>query len=164
MLRLYCSLAIGAMLFATLGCGGGPGGEAPVPVTGKVLYKGKPVEGALVTFHSKSEGRPANGRTDANGAFALMTYKTADGAIPGDYIVTVTKPKESESDDMDVGEDEYGEDYGKMMDAAGEAGDGGATAAEETTLPAKYADVQKTPLALTVTKDPPNEFEIVLED
>ena len=97
MLRVYCSLFVGAVLAVTAGCGGSSLGT-PVPVTGKIIYQGQPVEGAQVTFHAKAdtgeEGavrRSANGRTAADGTFSLTTFKTGDGALPGDYVITVSK-------------------------------------------------------------------------
>jgi hypothetical protein len=60
-------------------------------VKGSVTLDGKTLVGALVTFVPKdpSAGRPAYGRTDANGQFQLSTFRTDDGALPGDYKVTV---------------------------------------------------------------------------
>lgn len=67
------------------------GSEATV--RGQVLYQGRPVEGAVVTFHPKS-GDPLahrpSGLTDADGRFTLMTG-TSPGAPPGEYVVTVNR-------------------------------------------------------------------------
>jgi len=65
-------------------------------VTGVVLYKGTPVEGASVTLvPSDSEGRSAGGTTDAEGKFEVKTYISPKhqpkGAVPGDYTITVSK-------------------------------------------------------------------------
>lgn len=66
------------------------------PVTGVVMYKGAPVEGASVTLvPSDSEGRSAGATTDAEGKFAVKTYlgpkHQPHGALPGDYTITVSK-------------------------------------------------------------------------
>jgi hypothetical protein len=75
-------------------------GETPIeritvfPVKGQVLLNGKPVKGALVTFHPISSALPKNitptGHTDENGDFAITTYEKEDGAPAGDYGVTIT--------------------------------------------------------------------------
>ena len=59
------------------------------PVTGKVLHKGQPLSGALVSFHPDGrQGDAAVGLTKADGTFELMTGDVA-GAQPGSYTVTV---------------------------------------------------------------------------
>jgi hypothetical protein len=64
-----------------------------------VLYEGKPVEGAVVTFHPKGGDdvkslRPS-GLTDKEGKFTLSTG-SKPGAPAGEYVVTVNwhKPVE----------------------------------------------------------------------
>jgi hypothetical protein len=61
------------------------------PVQGKVLYKDKPIAGALVTFHPKGDNniktiRPV-GLTKEDGTFTLTTGSD-EGALPGEYVVT----------------------------------------------------------------------------
>jgi len=62
------------------------------PVSGKVLLKGQPLKGAVVTLHPK--GPPdikaliPSGITGEDGTFTLSTGKEA-GAAPGDYVATV---------------------------------------------------------------------------
>ncbi len=61
------------------------------PVHGRVLYRGKPLPGAFVIFHSleeESHPRPL-GYAEADGSFTLTTYQNGDGAPAGDYAVTV---------------------------------------------------------------------------
>src|SRR5262245_60707077 len=67
-------------------------------ISGTVLYKGQPVDGATVTFLPKSEeptAKAAHGKSDSRGHFTLTTYFSPDdqpaGAMPGDYAVTITK-------------------------------------------------------------------------
>ncbi len=75
------------------GCGGATSDRpATYAVTGVVTLDGKPVEGATVTFNPESrDGTAAFGRTGADGTYQLTTFEASDGALPGDYIVTVTK-------------------------------------------------------------------------
>lgn len=87
--RMSAWLMLTALIFSLAGCGGSP----YVPVTGNVTLDGKAVEGAAVLFIPVAEHHlPATGKTDANGKFTLKT-NSADGAMPGDYIVTVTAVK-----------------------------------------------------------------------
>ena len=60
-------------------------------VRGKVLYDGKPIKNAVVTFHPKSGDNTAmrpTGNTDENGVFTLGT-QNATGAPAGEYRVTI---------------------------------------------------------------------------
>jgi len=58
---------------------------------GIVTWKGEPVEGAMVGFSPKGQGRSAFGITDANGKFKATTLNADDGIMPGEYDVTVEK-------------------------------------------------------------------------
>ena len=63
------------------------------PVEGVVLFAGRPVAEARVTFHPRFEA-PAWSHlplayTDEAGKFRLSTNTQADGAPPGDYEITV---------------------------------------------------------------------------
>ena len=92
------------LLLATAcsGCGQTPRETATVfPVAGRFTINGKPASGALVSFiplTAPAEGRraiPSQARADANGAFKLTTFLTADGAPEGDYKVTLYWPAPS---------------------------------------------------------------------
>ncbi len=92
MFRILGYLVLGLGVAGGLtGCGGRGGGPATVPATGMVLFQGKPVEGAHVTFSPQAAGgHAAFARTDAEGRFTLMTIG-GSGAVPGAYGVTVAK-------------------------------------------------------------------------
>ena len=64
-----------------------------VPAGGTVTYNGIPVQGASVSFTpvAVKNGRAAIGSTNSDGRFALTTLNHDDGAIPGQYKVTVIK-------------------------------------------------------------------------
>jgi hypothetical protein len=92
-----------ALLVATglVGCGG-PVKPAVAPVAGKVVTKGgKDCDGALVVFHASAPGQATAakpvGTTGADGSFALTSFETNDGAIPGDYGVTIVWPASTKS-------------------------------------------------------------------
>ena len=161
MLRVFSLFAL-VLFSATLGCGEGSTGDSPVPVSGKITYKGKPVDGAQVTFLAvaASGGRSASGQTTADGTFTLTTNKTGDGAVPGEYVVTVAKTESSgKTTEIDAAAGEYGADYEAMMNAATE----GTAAPQDSRLPAKYADAGNSGIKRTVVKDSTNEFDIDLE-
>lgn len=85
-----------AILFTVLlsfGCSGRPKIDGLVVAEGQVLYDDKPLPWANVIVAPKvsgGESRSAMGMTDANGKFKLRTLGR-DGALPGEYTVTVSK-------------------------------------------------------------------------
>jgi len=107
-------LLVRAALLLALAGGTIPGcNKSPVklfPVTGKVLFKDQPAEGAQVVFHPAAEtdssADPATkpktpfGTVQADGTFKLYTDPYGDGAPAGDYVVMITwygaSPRNSE--------------------------------------------------------------------
>jgi len=94
------SLVCMMSLWVLPGCGGAnrPANRPETVLTsGTVMYQGKPVAGATVTFVAESPAsqstpaRGAVGRTDESGQFKLTTFDPGDGVIPGNYRVTVAK-------------------------------------------------------------------------
>jgi hypothetical protein len=68
--------------------------HAVQPVEGQVIWKGKPLADATVTFHPNGwkvdPGTAApRAQTGDDGHFHLTTYETGDGAPEGKYTVTV---------------------------------------------------------------------------
>jgi len=90
-LAVMCLIAVWGCVSAS-GCGGGRGRE-PVPAKGVLTWDdGTPVAKAAVVFVPKDKGgKRASGPTKDDGSFELSTLKAGDGALPGDYIVLVTK-------------------------------------------------------------------------
>jgi len=131
-------------LLLLAGCSGGHGTAV---VSGTVLYKSQPVEGATVNFLPKGEGpnaKPAHGKTDSSGRFTLTTYfgptEQPAGALPGDYIVTITKIDEPQGT------------YDPHKDPP-----------LKNHLPLKYSTPQQTPLTATI-KPGANRPEFKLDD
>lgn len=60
-----------------------------VPVSGQVLYNGKPLEFGTVMLQPE-RGQPAVGAIQPGGAFSLTTYKDGDGAVVGKHRVRIT--------------------------------------------------------------------------
>jgi len=64
--------------------------DQPIPIKGTVMLDGKPVAGAAVRFTpGQGGGRPAFGATQEDGSYRLTTVQPEDGALPGEYIVTI---------------------------------------------------------------------------
>lgn len=84
------------MMVVLAGCGGSgdkwtDARPETYPVSGTVLYNDEPVEGATVIFSPVGHENGAVGLTAANGEFQLRTFEPNDGAVAGDYKVTIRK-------------------------------------------------------------------------
>jgi HEAT repeat protein len=80
---LFFALAVGLA-----GC---RGQGKPVKVEGSLTLDGKPFSGATITFvPAEGSGRSASGLSEQDGSFRLTTFKPDDGALPGEYKITVT--------------------------------------------------------------------------
>jgi hypothetical protein len=114
----------------------------------------------MVTFTNKKGGRSATGKTEADGSFKLSSINTNDGAVPGEFLVTISKQeaKGGGSANVDISKG-YGENYGKMM---GAAGSGNMSKVLTETIPAKYADPTQSGLAKSVVKGEENNFNFDL--
>lgn len=146
--RFVASFAV-LLVAAVAGCGRG-GSQRDVktyPVSGKVTYNGTPVADATVTFVG-SEGHSAVGKTDADGVYHLMTFQPGDGAVPGEYQVTVVKreqtgPPPSEESDED---------------------DEAIVPPPKSLLPEKYASRDTSGLKATVKKGSNTNVDFALTD
>jgi hypothetical protein len=162
MLRFQKRVVVGfgglaVMLFA--GCGGDE--LELVPVVGKIMFQGKPVEKAEIAFirdstagATKGPAPAAIGRTDENGAFTLITG-SKEGAVPGSYKVTVQKSSRVYMKFPDPLPAEYTDqvDYMRKNNMIA-----------YPLLPLQYADMNRTPLKYEVNADAEqNSFEIALE-
>ncbi|MDZ4821608.1 MAG: hypothetical protein SGJ20_21820 [Planctomycetota bacterium] len=78
------------VLISVVGCG--DSGPELFPVQGKVTLDGKPLADAGVMFMPTDKGPSANGTTDSDGHFELMTVNRA-GAIRGTHPVVIAKRK-----------------------------------------------------------------------
>src|SRR5438876_2881402 len=90
-LRIYVIFGFAAL--GACGCGSGP---KTYKVDGVVTLDGKPLAGATVAFMPQAQdGHLARGLTDQDGKFQLSTFGTNDGAVRGEYKVTVIKEEGS---------------------------------------------------------------------
>jgi hypothetical protein len=89
-----CSLAllVGSALLCVLGCSSDDGLGTRYTVSGTVTYKGEPVPKAdisFVPFGKDAAKQGASGQIE-NGSYSLSTLSPGDGALPGEYKVTVS--------------------------------------------------------------------------
>jgi hypothetical protein len=147
-------IALVCLLGFLVGCGGGGGDRwsqdrpATVPAGGTVLYNQKPVEGASVTFIPQGHDHGAVGRTDASGRFQLQTFAPNDGAVPGEFKVTVRKVEVAGAGEEDA--PEFDEDTRK-----GE---------EQFLVPEKYAAAESTDLTVTIPDGGNRDITLELTD
>jgi hypothetical protein len=115
-----------------------------VPVTGVVSHNGSPVEGANVIFQPVGHNYAAIGQTDATGTFTLTAFEPNDGAVPGEYKVSVTKSEVT-------------------VTGGGGSDDSATTMKEKMLLPIKYARADSSGLAASVKTGTENKLEFKLE-
>jgi len=158
--RQSCVVGLGCLaLTALAGCGGEE--LELVPVAGKVMFKGKPVDKAEIAFirdsstaSAKGPAPAAIGRTDENGVFTLITGDL-EGAVPGNYKVTVQKSSRAYMNFPNPLPAEYTDqvDYMRRNNMLA-----------YPLLPLAYADMSASPLQYEVKNDSEgNNFEIALE-
>jgi hypothetical protein len=91
--RLRAGLHLPLALLLTAGVlisGCGTAQEPVFPVSGQILWSGKPLAEAVVVLHPEDgKRRSLTARTDASGRFQLTTHQPGDGAPAGTYLVTV---------------------------------------------------------------------------
>ena len=137
-LRFAATIVLILGLSIVVGCGDGR--PARIPVSGTVTYRGKPLDGANVTFVPKGS-RPASGQTDAQGRFTLQTFSSGDGVVAGDHVVCIVKS-------VPDPKDKKKSPYPKMI----------------SVTPARYATPVQSPLKAAVAAKGPNDFRFELDD
>lgn len=161
-IRMQWMFAI--ILFGACGCGGGGAGRPDlVPVTGTVMYNGKPIAGASVSFWKEGAPRPAAGITDSDGKFSLSMFDPNDGAMVGENVITVSKAAAvapTSSDDMSA----MLNDPTKRTMMMEKQNDKNKTKEDvKPEVPVKYGDRKTTPLKETVAASG-NEFLLQLAE
>ncbi|MBY0527685.1 MAG: hypothetical protein K2R98_30080 [Gemmataceae bacterium] len=136
---LRCGLTVSALTLLALGCGGSKGG-ALAPVTGKVNYRGKPLQTGTIVFSPDavrgSSGTLSVAEIQPDGSYRLKSGD-AVGAAPGCYRVTVAA----------------------VEDTAGAAG----RAMPRSMIPAKYQDPEISGLSCEVKGGRDNTINFNLE-
>jgi len=86
-----------------VGCGGENSRLKTHPVEGFVQFEGRPLPNAFIVLHPKgladAKVLPAHAKTDTSGKFKASTYDANDGAIAGEYSVTVEYQELVRTDD-----------------------------------------------------------------
>lgn len=147
------ALSCAALVFA--GCGKPKDDGLPprVRASARITYQGRPVSGAHVTFApNERTGKPAFGSTNHRGVAKLATFEIKDGAIAGEYTVTVSKM--------------CAEDDGPASGNPGvPSGLGRQTSARVINLlPSKYQSRKTSDLAAKVVSGEKNDFKFELKD
>lgn len=143
-------------LIGICGCFGGSSSRPKlIPVSGSVKVKGVPAPNITVTFFAVgSAPRNPTGTTDAEGNFKLTSYDTDDGAVAGDYVVTLAATKATASKKP---EEMTAQDMIDMSKA-------GKTTHDEGTIPLKYADPKTSELKRSVVAGDSNVFNFDIKD
>jgi hypothetical protein len=108
--RKYLLAALLGGLVLSLAACGRSDSKPVYPVTGTVLCKAKPAEGAQVVFIPLDNAEPKmpqpGGQVRKNGSFRLSTFRSYDGAPAGRYAVTIVYPSpEQKVNDENMGPD-----------------------------------------------------------
>ncbi|MEZ6062551.1 MAG: carboxypeptidase-like regulatory domain-containing protein [Planctomycetaceae bacterium] len=164
--RVLLPAIVGLALLPIVGCGGANDRLETSPVSGTVTVDGAPVAGASVNFHpvSETKSREAYGITNDQGEFSLTTYDDGDGAVPGTYLISITKREVKKGLDPSTltpsGPDNPGSaEYAKMM-----IGNNRESAFEDTgAVPAQYQDKESSGLKRTVDAGGGNVFNFELK-
>jgi hypothetical protein len=87
-------LALALVGLVPVACG--PTGPEMASISGKVTYNGKPVPKGTITFIPVVQGgRNAVGVIGPDGSYSIQTEKPGDGALLGDYNVTISAHDEA---------------------------------------------------------------------
>ena len=161
-----CGVLAAAMLVLGPGCSGRP---KAVPTRGVVTLDGEPVAGVTVTFNPVAGGTEASGLTIADGSFRLTTYTVDDGALPGDYKITVARhkavdpghQKQATMEDMKAFQMKAMKGVNKkMMKSTSRERAEPAKTPEGPEVPPEYGDLSKTTLKAHVPLDSPLRLDL----
>lgn len=147
--RFLSSCALTLLLLA--GCGGP---EDPwkakrpktTAVTGRITYKGNPLDEAVVTFYAYSGNVTSYGRTDPQGQFKLTTFEPDDGATIGPHKVAIQK-----FENLPIPEDPES------------APRPGPKVEPRSLIPERYGNMKTSTLTADVSEGGPNEFVFELK-
>lgn len=89
----YLAILLSAVFVSVAGCSDGEEEVDTVSVSGKVTWKGEPLENVAVNFYSKEHDFLATGVTGSDGSFTLY-----QGAAPGENKVWIEKNTQNDAD------------------------------------------------------------------
>jgi hypothetical protein len=153
-----CAALVAVGLCMLAGCGDDTGLGKRYPVHGTVTYKDSPVTAGRVSFipvdPKSGSQRPAAGEI-SNGSYTLTTAVDGDGALPGEYFVTIASKLVDDS---------------KVKETIAKHGGGGrqqdvakAAAIAKDLIPGKYQLPETSKLKATV-KESSNKLDFPLTD
>jgi len=152
------ALSISALV-VVLGCGDESGLSTRYKVNGKVTLKGAPISKGTINFVPSKppvpEGRAASGEIK-DGSYSLSTAGKEDGALPGEYTVTIV------SLDLDMSSAASSKEEGGMVHQ-GDPAYQKATKSAKSLVPTKYNIAETSGLKATVTSGA-NKFDFDLKD
>jgi hypothetical protein len=92
--RRWTRCLAGAILLVTIaGCA--RSNPHCIAVSGQVTYQGKQVKAGMIAFTRLEQAaggglvRPATADLQADGSYAMTTFREGDGALPGEYAVSI---------------------------------------------------------------------------
>jgi len=137
------------LLLPLAGCSANAGMPKLGKVSGKVTYKGKPLEYGHIVFTPAAgkggeTGQSATGEIGSDGSYEMTTFNTGDGAILGQHVITVEARNKAE---MPKVKPDSTIDY----------------VLPKSTVPSIYASAEKSPLRFTV-KEGSQKYDIDLKD
>ncbi len=142
--RFFLSLPV---FLAVLGCSNS---NTPSGVHGKVTYKGEPVPAGTVTFHRTGKDQIGSYPFSLNsdGSYEGTTMPAEEMVVTIDTeSVNPNKPKPVYSGEQ-MGNAEYAKKMRERTPDAAKSSEAGKYVA----IPPKYADKEKSPLKVTLTK------------
>lgn len=107
-MRAVCRALVLFAFGVAAGCDPAPDKVRTYPVSGQVVYDGKPAAGVRVFLYPTAAPTvptvPANphGMTAADGRFTLSTYGDGDGAAEGSYQVILLWPPDPTEEDEEA--------------------------------------------------------------
>jgi hypothetical protein len=114
------------------------------------LYRGKPLEGAFVTFMNAEANVSGYGQTDDDGRFTLTTFKQDDGVVPGKQKVSVRKVEV-------IDRSKPGFDYSTSSQAP-------PPPEERWLIPKRYGSFQTSGLTVEVPEGGKNDLVLDIRD
>jgi len=157
MIVVFILLVLGV---PSLGCQRRSRGNIPqtAPVSGIVLLDGQPVEGAMVVFvPTQSPGYGAYAMTDSSGRFQLKSSEEVSGAVPGNYLVQVTKLVTSTGGAQFIVKEDV-----EHAQAAGGGSVSPEASVTKNVLPEKYSNAKTSGVEVTVPTGGLDNVEIKL--
>lgn len=148
--RTALSLLAGlGLLLPLAGCSARAGMPKLGKVSGKVIYKGKPVESGHIVFtpvegKGGATGQSATGEIGRDGSYEMTTFDTGDGAILGQHIISVEVRSSTE---MPKPKPDSTIDY----------------VLPKSVIPSNYSSPDKSPLRYTV-REGSQTYNIELKD